>query len=302
MGNLSNLRSLPSILYLGVIIWIFATTSCDRPRYPEDEAGFWTYGEWPDHAPAQDSILFVKNENIYVQGFYTAEATKLVDDASHPAYHPAGSGFAYQQDSSIYLKFFGVPTALFLTRGLHPAWSADGNKLAFYLPRELRDSSAFVDPQFCIEDYCIQYLDLSQNRLVSVGMNQILGGSELPEIPRYFAWGPGDTILFFSSEHYLGWVDIVSEQVEIIESPNSYTQFLGPMNWSNHQSLLLVGVGLNISSWSGGNLSTQAFDLDLVKEREWSRSTQADWTPDGEGIVYVVSHEDYIFRKSFNWN
>jgi hypothetical protein len=74
------------------------------------------------------------------------------------------------------------------------------------------------------------------------------------------------------------------------------------MNWSNHQSLLLVGVGLNISSWSGGNLSTQAFDLDLVKQREWSRSTQADWTPDGEGIVYVVSHEDYIFRKSFNWN
>lgn len=303
MGSLSDLRTLSSALYLGIMLCIFSITSCDRPRYPEGEAGFWTYGEWPDHAPTQDSILYVKNENIYLFGFYDAEATLLVESASHPVYHPAGTGFAYQQDSSIYLKFFGVPTALFLTKGLHPSWSADGNKLAFYLPHELRDSSIFDSPQLCLDDYCIQYLDLSQNKLRSVSLNQTLDGYEdIPEIPRFFAWGPGDSILFFSSEHYLGWVDIHSERVEIIESPQENTHFLGPLNWSERKGLLLVGEGQYMASWNGGDWSTKAFDIDLEEQRSWSRSTQADWTPDGEGIVYVVSHKDYIFRKSFNWN
>jgi hypothetical protein len=292
MGRLSTLRS-SSFLSIIYLVFINLTLfSCDTPRYPEDDPGFWTYGEWPDHAPSQDSILFVKDETIYVVGFNDPTPTALVTLASHPNYHPEGRGFAYEKDSTIYLKFFGIETHLFLTKGLHPAWSQDGSKLAFYLPRELRNLETVVDPQVCIEDYCIQYLDLSQNKLTSVSLNQTLDGyGDSSELPTYFAWGPGDSILFFASEHFLGWVNIESEMVEMIESTNAYSEFMGPLNWSEKNELLLIGK----------NNSTLGYDRDLEEQRSWSRTNHADWTHDESGIVYVVYGHDYIFEKSFNW-
>jgi len=305
-GQINVKKLITEFLQTGLVIAIISLISCElpTPNDPTDDKGFVTYGSYPNWSPVSNEFAFEKNDSIYIHDLDNGKERLVLINGKYPYFSPDGLGIAFTRGDSIWIKYIGSIIEIFVTIGSTPAWSADGQKLAFTLTRNQKQIIMDIeDSNLCVSDTCVHYYDLSLNRIVTIEMDTLpvsyfgndYGITDLE-------WGLEDSILFFSSNSILGKIEVHTGHTVFEDIVFDYDDRLGrPIAWNDGNGILLYTYNYCDTPGCSGRLQLRDRDFNFVPNGSGLNDYYyPSWSNDGERFVAMISkyrQDDWIFVR-----